>query len=311
VFFVPLRSYLCGFSSCAFEDILMGEAGFTPFDCVAIVGVGLMGGSLGLALRAGGLAKRVIGIDREREVLRAAQERGAIDVGTTELGAGLREADCVALAAPIGAIPSLLEALAPLVSREALITDLGSVKARIVEAGTRWFGPRFVGGHPMAGSERSGIGAARPDLFTGAAWGLVRPAPFSLAEDAPVSRLADLVTALGARPIPLDAALHDRLVALVSHLPHALSFAFAHTIAASESPLQARDLAGGSFRDLIRVSESDPSLWCDILLDNRAALLEALAAYETRLQILKQALETADPSALRNALDTNTEMSRK
>jgi len=273
-----------------------------PFECVAIIGVGLMGGSLGLALRARGLARRVVGVDRHADTLVVAEARGAIDAGETDLAAAVRAADCVAVAAPVGAIPALLEALSPHVRPEALITDLGSTKARIAETGTRLFGPRFVGGHPMAGSESSGIQAAQPHLFVGAAWAIVRPEPFALEADPPAARLAALIAALGARPIPLDAVQHDRLVALISHLPHVLSFAFARTVEADAAAEQALELAGGSYRDLIRVAGADPALWRDIFLENRAALLDALAAFETHLHALKQAIRSAEPDTLLTAL---------
>lgn len=264
------------------------DADFLPFACVTIVGVGLMGGSLGLALKARGLARRVVGVDKSAEILARAQERDAIDVGTTDLAEGVRDADGVVVAAPVGVIPALLEKIAASVRPDALLTDLGSTKGRIVAAGSRLFGPRFVGGHPMAGGVESGVEAARADLFTGAAWLIVRPQPFTLEEDPPASRLAALITALGARPIPMEAACHDRLAALVSHLPHALSFAFARTVAASEEAEQAREMAGGSYRDLMRVAAADPTLWQDIFRDNREALLAALAAFETHLRDLKR-----------------------
>lgn len=279
------------------------EADFTPFACVAILGVGLMGGSLGRALRARGLARRVLGVDRAAETLEKAVALGAIDAGSLDIVETVREADGVVIAAPVGVIPALLETMAPHVRPDALITDLGSTKARIVEAGTRLFGPRFVGGHPMAGSEESGIAAAQADLFTGAAWAVVRPQPFDFAGDPHAARLAALASALDARPIALDAERHDRLVALVSHLPHILSFAFARTVGADDAAEQARQMAAGSYRDMIRVSAADPFLWRDIFLANRAALLEALAAFETQLHTLKQALETADFPALLDAMN--------
>ncbi|HLK60392.1 MAG TPA: prephenate dehydrogenase/arogenate dehydrogenase family protein, partial [Chthonomonadaceae bacterium] len=129
------------------------------FERVVIVGVGLMGGSLGLALKAHSLAGQVIGLDRSAEALTRAQARGAIDRGATDMEEAMRAADGIVIALPVGQIPALLEALTPWVCPDALVTDLGSVKAHIVEVGTRLLGARFVGGHPMAGSERSGIEA--------------------------------------------------------------------------------------------------------------------------------------------------------
>jgi prephenate dehydrogenase len=281
------------------------ESDFTPFACVAILGVGLMGGSLGLALRERGLAEHVVGFDREEAILQRALERGALHAATTDLAEAVRTADCVVAAAPVRIIPTLLEQVAPHARPDALVTDLGSTKAGIVEVGTRLFGPRFVGGHPMSGSEESGIRAARTEMFTGAAWAIVRPEPFVLETDAPAARLAALVSALGARPIPLGADCHDRLVALVSHLPHVLSFAFARTVAEDKAAEQARALAGGSYRDLMRVSAADPLLWRDIFLGNRDALLEAIAAYESCLHTLRQQIDSADPHTLLKELSAS------
>ena len=190
---------------------------------------------------------------------------------------------------------------APHVPANALVTDIGSVKAGIVEAGNRWFGSRFVGGHPMAGSERSGVEAADAAIFAGAAWAIVSPENASspnadgvnacMSDADSVRRLTEFVRALGARPIRLDALQHDRIVALVSHLPHLLSFAFADTVATSPDPELARDMAGGSFRDFARVSAADRTLWDGIFADNRKALLAALDAYETRLSTLRNAIQ--------------------
>ena len=266
-------------------------AGFPPFACVTIVGVGLMGGSLGLALKARGLAQRVVGVDTNAQSLAQAQDWGVVDSGATDLADGVREADLVAVAAPVGVIPALLEGISAAARPDALVTDLGSTKGRIVAAGSRLFGPRFVGGHPMAGGVESGAGAARADLFAGAAWLIVRAEPFILEQDPFASRLAALVAALGARPLPMEATCHDRLAALVSHLPHALSFAFARTVAASEDAALAREMAGGSYRDLMRVAAADPTLWQGIFRDNQDALLAALIAFETHLRDLKRSIE--------------------
>ena len=257
---------------------------------VAIVGVGMMGGSLALALRERALATRIVGVDQSETTLNMASESGAIDAGTTDLTAGVRDADMIIFATPVPLLPAQFEAIAPYIRPDALITDLGSVKGRIVEIGQGLFGPRFVGGHPMAGSERSGFGAAKADLFEGAAWAIVRAAPFALETDEPARRLAAFVSALGANPIPMDAPQHDRIVALVSHLPHLLSFAFAKSVYGSPDSELARRMAGGSYRDMMRVSAADPELWRGIFHENRAALLNAVEEWETELASLKNLL---------------------
>ena len=288
----------------------VSEADFTPFSCAAIIGVGMMGGSLGLALKERGLARTVIGIDSRLDTVRTALRIGAIDSGrTAAVLLEEPEPDLIVLAVPVRVMPEVLEEIAPRVRPDALITDLGSTKGRIVEVGTRLFGERFVGGHPMAGAAESGIGAARSGLFESAAWAIARPEPFVPESDLWASRLAALVTSLGARPIPLDAARHDRLVALVSHLPHVLSFAFAQTVAATQDREQARALAGGSYRDLMRVSAADPALWRDIFAENRDALLDTLSAYEIRLQALKVAIASGSPEDLLAALTDSQESS--
>ena len=257
---------------------------------VAIVGMGLIGGSLALALRQRGLAARIVGVDRSEAALNLALASGAIDAGTTEIVEGVQDADLIVFATPVDALPAQMEQIAPCVRPDALLTDTGSVKGQIAAAGARIFGPRFVAGHPMAGSERSGFAAAKADLFEGAAWAIVRAAPFVLETDEPARRLAELAAALGANPIALDAERHDRLVALVSHLPHLLSFAFAATVNQNPDSEMARQVAGGSYRDIMRVSAADPNLWRGIFHENRAALLDALTAWETELANLKAAL---------------------
>jgi len=271
------------------KDIEEGMTSAPMFRCVAIVGVGMMGGSLGGALRSTGLAEEVVGVDRDGEALTQGVALGVLDRGTLSLKEAVQEADLVVLATPVASIPLLLTDLAPLVGTDALITDIGSTKQRIVESGERLFGGRFVGGHPMAGAPRGGVEASLPDLFAGAAWALVgsqQPEP----ETEHVARLTALVHALGARTIYLDSERHDRIVALVSHLPHLLSFAFADTVAGSPDPDMAHEMAGGSFRDLMRVSEADRPFWDAIFQENRTALLDALTAYERNLASLRQGI---------------------
>jgi prephenate dehydrogenase len=265
------------------------------FRRVAIVGVGLIGGSIGMALRARGLATEVVGVDRSAETLARAQALGAIDEGSLEIGA-VESADCVVFAAPVGVLADLFASAAPFIAPDAVITDVGSVKRGIVALGEQLFSSRFVGGHPMAGSEASGVEAARPDLFEGAAWALT-PAQSSGAAMA-VAAVTTLVTDLGARPVHLTAPVHDHLVGLVSHLPHALSFAFARIVSQDTAAAAAIDIAGGSYTDLTRVSRSSPELWADILLANRDELGAMLAEYEASLRALREAVESGDRAAV-------------
>jgi prephenate dehydrogenase len=261
-----------------------------------------MGGSLGMALRAYELAERVVGVDRNAEILEEARRRGAIDVGALGFEAALEGADLVVFATHVSSIPALMERCVPFISRKAIVTDLGSVKARIVEAGIQLFGENFIGGHPMAGSERSGVGVARADLFANAAWVWVPSNPLSAGGQESLTRLQAMATTFGARSVVLEANAHDRLVALLSHLPHLLSFSFSHTVREIADLEQARSLAGGSFRDMMRVSAADPSLWRDILHENRTPILEVLAEYERNLTLLKGLLELGTAEDIFRAL---------
>jgi prephenate dehydrogenase len=258
-----------------------------------------------MALRALGIADRVVGVDRDAEVLARAVALGAIDEGSLEF-ASIAAADCIVFATPAGILPEVMERAASFVRPDAAVTDTGSVKQRIVQAGERLFGARFVGGHPMAGSEASGVDAARADLFEGAPWVLTTAQTSGSAGAFAAARIGSLVVAVGARPVYLTPGVHDHLAGLVSHLPHVLSFAFARTVAADPGGAIAMDLAGGSYRDLMRVSHSSPELWSQILIENRDLLLPIIASFETSLHSLHSALEATDTGALRSLL-TGTE----
>ena len=263
---------------------------FLPFQRVAILGVGLMGGSFGMALRARGLAQTVVGWDRNPDTLSLAQQRGAIDLAEPDLALAVQDADAIFLAVPVTIAPDLLERIAPYVGPTALLSDLGSVKTEIVATGERLFGERFIGGHPMAGSEQSGVGASRADLFEAAAWAIVPTEAEPVLSEPSLARLLTLITALNARPLLLDAATHDRLVALISHLPHVLAFALRNTVETDLERELALQLAGGSYRDMTRVASSDPDLWRGIFQANRDFLLAALTTYEQQLTTLIQSL---------------------
>jgi prephenate dehydrogenase len=246
-----------------------------PTPDVAIVGLGLIGGSLARALTAAG--RQVFGVD-EAPVLRAARRAGAIASGSTAID-GLPEVRLVVLAAPPRANRALLRRLARAVTPRTVITDLGSVKTPICTLARDLGLSSFVGGHPMAGSERSGFAASRPDLFRGHSWILT---PDGAAPRA-VSAVRALARTVGARTYVMSAADHDRTVAFISHMPQLASWAIAH--AASRDGVVARHLhlAGPGFRDMTRLARSPRPLWRMILAENRAEVARAM-------QVLSRAL---------------------
>ena len=275
----------------------------TPhFEAVAIVGIGLIGASLGMALRERRLAGRVIGVARRRETLEVALRRGAIDDATQDAAQAVAGADLVVLAAPVGAIIEHIGQLAARFGQGALVTDVGSTKVEIMRAAADLPGHiAFVGGHPVAGSEQSGPAAARADLFEGATW-VLTPGPVGPRQA--LDRMQGLVTALGARPLVLDAAEHDALMALTSHLPHLSAWALVNAVAAAGAGREAlASLVAPSFRDTTRIAQSGPALWRDILLTNRDQVLAAVAALRGELDRLERALADGDADALATILD--------
>ena len=256
----------------------------------AIVGIGLLGASLGLALRERHLAGSVVGVARRAETREAARRVGAADEVTGDLAAALRGADLVVLATPVLTIVDQLRKIGPWLAAEALVTDLGSTKSAIAAAAGSLPSPeRFVPGHPMAGSHHSGPAQARADLFAGATW-LLTPSPKTSPEC--LAQVEGLASALGARPLVLPPELHDQLVAYTSHLPHALAVALVRTFQAveGEHPNLARLVAGG-FRQGSQVAVGDPAMWRDIFTTNAPQVGAALASLRRELVALEAALE--------------------
>ncbi len=257
---------------------------------VAIVGVGMMGGSLGLALteRAG---VEVRGWDADADALAEAGERGAV-VPAPSLDAAIADAKAVFLAAPVGRLAELAGDVLASSGPDVVVSDLGSAKAAVVAplgAGQR---DRFIGGHPICGNERAGVGAARSDLFAGATWFLT---PSPEAEPTLLERLHRIIASVGARPVAIDPGVHDDLMAIVSHLPHALAGALmAQAADTAPEGREALRSAGPSFSDLTRIAGANPPMWADILIANRGAVLAALGDYAGRLADVAEALENRD-----------------
>ncbi len=260
---------------------------------VAILGLGLMGASLGLALRATG--RIVVGYDASPGVAERARERGAVDEAAATVAQAVASAQLVVLAAPVLAIRELLAAVGPHLLPAALVTDLGSTKAQVVAWAQELLGDptRFLGGHPMTGRERSGVEAAESGLYQGCVWCLT---PTTTTAPQTVDRLAALIGELGARPLLLDAKQHDAAVALVSHLPLVAARALVLTATDSLDWPLAATLAASGFRDTTRLASGDPRMARDICLTNAGPLLAGLDAYIETLRTLREQISSADPA---------------
>ncbi|MFN2586553.1 MAG: prephenate dehydrogenase/arogenate dehydrogenase family protein [Actinomycetota bacterium] len=255
---------------------------------VAILGTGLIGGSIGLGIKAAAPETPVAGFDPDPLAAAAAVAAGAIDGAAATPGGAVAGARTVVLAGPVDALEDLTAAIAGDVPADAVVTDVGSAKAAAVTAGERTLGPRFVGGHPMAGSERHGIDAASADLFRDA-WWILTPTR-STAPDA-YARVAELVGLLGAKPVAVAPAKHDSLVARLSHVPQLTASALVDLAAGAGDREALLGLAGGGFRDVTRIAASSPDLWVTILRSNKASILDALATLNKKLSVVAESIE--------------------
>ncbi len=263
-----------------------------PVTRLAVIGTGLIGASVGLAAKRAGI--RVTGWDPDASAVAVAAERGAVDEPAASLEAALTGADLALVASPIGTLPAQVVAVLAAAGEQTTVTDVGSTKASVIEAAAG--SPRFVGGHPIAGSEARGPENAVEGLFDGATWFLTPTAE----TDHERHRLVHgFVTDLGATPRVIDAVAHDRLVALTSHLPHVLANIVANQAGASRveghDPLAS---AGGALRDMTRIAGSNPRLWVEIFLDNADAVRETLAEHRRRIDEVERALATGDADFL-------------
>jgi len=263
---------------------------------VVLAGVGLIGGSIGLGLHQRFLARRVIGLDPDPTALDAARGLGVIDEAKLESGPWLRDADLVVLATPVRTLERLARELAPFLRPDAVVTDVGSVKAPLVSALSDL---RFVGGHPMAGSERGGVQNADAALLENAVWVLT---PDAATDRAALQLVSALVTGLGARPIEVDPHLHDRLVATVSHLPYLAAVALTKAVGEADERDLLALLAAGGFRDLTRVASGSPRMSRDMVVANREAVRDALQAFARQLDAVVALLD--DPEALLGVAET-------
>ena len=252
---------------------------------LAVIGVGLIGGSFALALKKAKAVSHVVGVGRSAANLKVARERGIIDsVGDAQ------DADVVLVAAPVGQYPTIFKSLS---GSKAIITDAGSTKRDVVALGKHL--SRFVPGHPIAGAEKSGAAAASADLFRDRRVVLT---PTAGTDGEATSTVEALWKACGARVSRMTAEEHDEVLAAVSHLPHLLAFGLVHEVAQRKNSEQLFSFAAGGFRDFTRIASSHPEMWRDICLANREFLLAELKKYQGKVAAMERLLQSADGAAL-------------
>ncbi|MDB6016857.1 MAG: Prephenate dehydrogenase [Pedosphaera sp.] len=265
---------------------------------VTLVGVGLLGGSLGLAIKQRGLASKVDGYVRRTASIAECEKMGVVDHATRELERAVENADLVILCTPLGKMRELTEKMLPVLKRGAVVTDVGSVKGSVVEelellvAGA---GAHFVGSHPMAGGEKIGVAAARADLFMQAVCLIT---PTSNSNPKAVKQLEEFWQAVGARPLKLSPGLHDDLVSRSSHLPHVVAAELANYVLSPVHPPEQGIVCANGFRDTTRVASGSPEMWRDISMANRKNLSRVLGVFIEDLEEFRLALDNGDIKAI-------------
>ncbi|MDY6814922.1 MAG: bifunctional prephenate dehydrogenase/3-phosphoshikimate 1-carboxyvinyltransferase [Pseudomonadota bacterium] len=275
----------------------MGD-GEPLFKRVAIIGLGLIGGSLASAIRQNGLAGQVVGYDRRAEELTLGEELGVIDVAAETLEQAVRGSDLVMLAVPVRATRAVLAELKPFLDKDTVLSDVGSTKSSFVADVEAVFGelsPHVIPGHPIAGSEKSGIRAANPELFANHK---VILTPADNAHQPDVERLRALWGRCGATVLTMSAAYHDEVLAATSHLPHLIAFSLVDTLAGEDQNMDIFRYAAGGFRDFTRIAASDPVMWHDIFLSNREAVLRVIDHFTHDLDQLRTAIAAGDGATL-------------
>jgi prephenate dehydrogenase len=270
---------------------------------IAVVGVGLIGGSFALALRRAGVVAKIVGADRDGQALERAAALGVIDAVAESVSEAAATTDLVFVSVPVRAMGAVLHDVSQGLGPDAVVTDAGSTKADVVRTAAHELHekmPRFVPGHPIAGRESSGVESAVPDLFRNARV-VLTPQEGTAAQATELVRAS--WEACGARVTVMDAAAHDRIFASVSHLPHLLAFALVSEIISRPDGAELMGFAAGGFRDFTRIAASSPEMWRDIALSNRAALLEELDRYAARLALFRELVAKSDGPGLQRLMN--------
>lgn len=280
------------------------------FNQVTIIGVGLIGGSLALSARGKGVFKHITGIDIDQKNLRKAKELGAIDAFTFDLEEGVKDAELVVIATPVGVIVPLIKKMIPLLKKGTIITDVGSVKAEIIkQVGSLPLSTIcFVGGHPIAGTENSGIGSAFADLFLGEKCILT---PTQQTNPSALNKVKNLWEAIGSKVVMMDCDHHDKIFGAVSHLPHLIAFTLINYLNTINDPDESifRFSAGG-LKDFTRIAASHPVMWRDIALMNKNNLVDFIDGYQKSFEYLKELIINENSSQLLKELKKCREIRR-
>ncbi len=266
------------------------------FGNVCIIGVGFMGGSLALSLREAGLCNSIYGIDIDKNSIDKALDLGIIDYGYTDLGCikGI-ELDIVIIATPVGTFTEIGECLKDLIEEDVIVTDIGSVKGNIVYKMESFLGGRFVGGHPIAGTEKSGVEYSRSDLYKGKK---VIITPTENTNGAFMNRVIDMWRSIGSRVEFMDPFTHDYVFGAVSHLPHAVAFGLIETIDRMSKEIDLFKYPGAGFKDFTRIAASNPVMWRDIFMENSNNVIEAIDVYMDVLSDIKRMIEKGESEKL-------------
>ncbi|HEY1717443.1 MAG TPA: prephenate dehydrogenase [Verrucomicrobiae bacterium] len=274
------------------------------FQKITIIGVGLLGGSIGLAAKKRRVAGEIAGFVRSKKSIAGCEKFGATDFATTDLLAAVSNSDLIILCTPLAQMPSIAKQFLPALKRGAIVTDVGSVKAGVVrelESLVQKSGAHFVGGHPMAGAEKTGVAAARENLFENAVCVLT---PTKKTNSAALKKLEQFWRSLGARVLKMDAARHDLLVSRSSHLPHVVAATLANLVLNPTSPKMQPQLCANGFRDTTRIASGSPEMWRDIALANRKNLSRSVDAFVAELKKFQSMLKSGDTKAVEKYFTT-------
>lgn len=277
---------------------------------LCLIGVGLIGGSWARALRGAGQVGRIVGCGRNQENLERAAALGVVDAWTTDPAEAVREADLVVVAVPLGAMRSVFRQIAPALAPDAVVTDVGSAKASVIADARAELGEHlagFVPGHPIAGTEQSGVEASFPDLYRGRR---VILTPLEDTREAAVERVRAAWQVTGATVSTMSARHHDEVLAATSHLPHVLAYGLVDSLSRWSDRDEIFQYAAGGFRDFTRIASSDPTMWRDICLANHASLTEVLERYTADLQALTEVVRARDGEQLK-AVFQNAQQARE